>query len=562
MGRSNQDRAEAKAQDIEHSPNIVGMAALAKNQSKEFQKQFEEFLQIMARGEQVSASISGNKKLADAVQKEFMSAYDTFMMRYSDEIYIRPLRDSAPVPGQLTFTHLETQDLEKVVTGIYQKKAHTIDGVQIDNIIKSIKKAIRLNREEVQLDNSLIEITPNLFWDGKTGDFSDTPNGLCARRLFDTKMGGKNIVKYEPHAFDEYKGKIQQYANFTLQELESSNGDLREDPRLDFISTWADGNHETYMDILRMFASNFMEPKPFGVYMLVGEGRNGKSVCIGLLHTLFGTNNTTRIQIKQLGEWHYNLEFANTLLNAPDEEENKIIEDQALFKSLADHGEVKLARMARQDALTVRGDFMIVVPMNHTPKWPKDGAEACIRRTRIIAFNADLSKEDAKPVDFAKETFTPKRIAFLLGTVLGIAKYYLSHPFPDSSAMVEEREALEKEMVSGKVYRERLQKYFNGYKKRTLKKDYELWCQNKNLPKQPDNSFARLFKKYEIGNKKRFSVSYSKSELGYRINSGKNLLYDEFKIPERNNKTIGQCHDEGFSVVTILDQIYDEEEDD
>lgn len=551
----------AEAFSIEESPQVQGMAALAKTCPKEFQVQFSEFLQVLAQGQSITPTITGNKKIADEVQREFLARYDAFLMRYSEEIYVRPLKDGSPIPGSLTYRHLEAQDLEKAVTKIYQEKARTVDGQQIDNIIKSLKKVIRVNREEVQLDNSLIEITPNLFWDGKDGTFSDVPNGLCARRLFDTRMGGKNVVKYPTGAFDEYADKIVQYADFVKQEMDDHEGDLREDPRLDFISTWADGNHETYMDILRMFASNFMEPKPFGVYMLVGEGRNGKSVCIGLLHTLFGTSNTTRIQIKQLGEWHYNLEFANTLLNAPDEEENKIIEDQALFKSLADHGEVKLARMARQDALTVRGDFMMIVPMNHTPKWPKDGAEACIRRTRIIAFNADLSKEDAKPIDFAQETFTPKRVAFLLGTVLGVARYYLSHPFPDSNAMVEERKALEEEMVSGKVYRERLQKYFSGYKKRTLKKDYELWCENRRLAKQPDNSFNRLFKKYEVGNKRRFSVSSSKSELGYRMSPGKNLLYSEFVLPEFDNISVGQCHERGWSVVAMLDNEYEEDND-
>lgn len=548
--------------DIESSPQVQGMVALAKTLPKKMQTEFDQFLQIMSQGLSVSATVTGAKKISDEVQKAFFERFEAFIMRYSDVIYVRPLHEGSPVQNALTYDMLEPQDLEKIVTSIYKEKTHTVDGQQIKNIMDSLHKAIRVEREEVQLDNSLIEVTPNMFWDGKTGTFSAEPNGVCSRRLFNTNMEGKNIVKYPAHAFDEYADDIQHYADFTCAELEEHDGDLKEDLRLDFISTWADGDHETYMDILRMFASNFMEPKPFGIYMLIGEGRNGKSVCIGLLHTIFGTQNTTRIQIKQLDEWHYNLEFANTLLNAPDEEENKIIEDQALFKSLADHGEVKLRRMARQDALAVRGDFMIIVPMNHTPKWPKDGAEACIRRTRIIAFNADLSKEDAKPVDFAKETFTPKRVAFLVGTALGIARYYLTHPFPDSKAMVKEREALEEEMVSGKVYRERLQKYFNGYKIREMEKDYELWCEAKHLPRQPSRSFKRLFQKYEAKGETTFSLSSSKSKRGYRMSPGKNLLYKDFTLPEFNNATVKQCHDSGWSVVAMLDNEYEELQND
>lgn len=937
--------------DVESSPQIQSMAALAKTLPKKIQKEFDNFLQILAQGLSVSATVTGAKHISDEVQKTFFERLDAFIMRYSDVIYARPLHEGHPVQGALTYDMLELQDFEKVVTAIYKEKTRTVDGQQIKNIMDSLRKAIRLEREEVQLDNSVIEITPSLFWDGKDGSFSEEPKGLCSRRLFNTSMEGKNVVKYPPHAFNEYADKIRRYVDVTTQELEESDGDLHEDPRLSFISTWADGDHETYMDIIRMFASNFMEPKPFGIYMLIGEGRNGKSqicdfvkimsyhlnnstgkrewqyinhgdlqagdyvlswegkptkvthlwpeksrpcyritlsdgrtvecsdthewavvpehclsghrprvrdvhgrptderytvpikryepdmweimstkeimedykapdiskegwkrvnakyyippahpvtlpeqdlpidpyvlgiiigdahitpkgdvrisgmdpelieavtgrpalieekktakskagitnysgttahykddllsfgltgkrsyekfippiyligsieqryallrglldtdgyishgkvnsknnqvefsttskqladqvrslvfslggsatihermgkyklpdgsykttrpnyrlfirtlenpfrlprkascwrpqkwlgytaitnieyigdlpcqcitvddpyhlyqvtenyvpthnCCIGLIHTIFGTKNTTQIQIKQLGEWHYNLEFANTLVNAPDEEENKLIEDQALFKSLSDHGEVRLARMARQDALSVRGDFMMIVPMNHTPKWPKDGAEACIRRTRIIAFNADLSSEDAKPINFAKETFTPERVSFLIGTAMGVARYYLSHPFPDSKAMVKEREALEEEMVSGKVYRERLQKYFNGYKIREMEKDYELWCEVKNLPKQPARSFKRLFQRYEAKGETTFSVSSSKTKKGYRMSPGKNLLYKDFVLPEFNNTTVKQCHDRGWSVVAMLDGLYEEE---
>lgn len=545
--------------DIESSPQIQSMVALAKTLPKDFQVNFDSFLQIITQGLSVSATVTGTKRVSNEVQKTFFERFEAFIMRYSDVIYVRPLYNGVPVQNSLTYDMLEPQDLEKIITTIYEEKTHTVDGQQIDNIIKSIKKSIRTKREEVQLDNSLIEITPTMFWDGKTGAFSSEPQGICSRRLFNTNMEGKNIVKYPAHAFDEYADDIRRYADLTTQELEESDGDLKEDPRLDFISTWADGDHETYMDIIRMFASNFMEPKPFGIYMLIGEGRNGKSVCIGLIHTIFGTKNTTQIQIKQLGEWHYNLEFANTLVNAPDEEENKLIEDQALFKSLSDHGEVKLARMARQDALSVRGDFMMIVPMNHTPKWPKDGAEACIRRTRIIAFNADLSSEDAKPINFAKETFTPERVSFLIGTVMGVARYYLTHPFPDSKAMVKEREALEEEMVSGKIYRERLQKYFNGYKIREMEKDYELWCDAKHLPQQPARSFKRLFQRYEAKGETTFSVSSSKTKKGYRMSPGKNLLYKDFVFPEFNNATVKQCHDKGWSVVAMLDGLYEEE---
>ena len=113
-------------------------------------------------------------------------------------------------------------------------------------------------------------------------------------------------------------------------------------------------------------------------------------------------------------------------------------------------------------------------------------------------------------------------------------------------------------MVSGKAYRERLQKYFNGYKIRELEKDYKLWCEAKQLPQQPSRSFKRLFQKYNVRGDTNFSVSSSKTKKGIRMSPGKNLLYNDFVVPEFNNITVKQCHDRGFSVVAMLDNEYEE----
>jgi len=114
------------------------------------------------------------------------------------------------------------------------------------------------------------------------------------------------------------------------------------------------------------------------------------------------------------------------------------------------------------------------------PEWKGTDAEACIRRARVIPFRADLSQNDNKNFNFEEATYTPERMVHFLGTILGLAKYYMKREFPESDSVATQREILKENMISYRVYYVVFVKYFGKYLKlRDIYDDYTIWCRDR-----------------------------------------------------------------------------------
>lgn len=516
---------------------------------------FAKALECYLNGQALTPVVQGPNKIRDDIRKALREKYDMMAVKQVDGVYYLKEKNR-----EKSYHPIDKDDLTNIVTNLYEKVSGTLDGPHIDKILNTLDKDIRRTMEVPRIDNTIIEICPDYYWDTSTGQLTDDiPEGMyCARRLFDTPKASKNIVRYNSEDIARYAKLLKNVIDQTVATLEESGGDLPDDSRLSFISTWACNDHEIYMDILRMMASNFMSPKPFGSYILRGQGRNGKSVCVGLLHSILGTRNTTRISMSEINNWHKYLQLANTMMNAPDEEEDKALADQAMFKIIADHGDIELDIMRGQQPLKVEANFQIISPANHDPEWTGTGAQACIRRARIIPFEADLSDKDSSAKNFAQETFTPNTVMYLLGVILGIARYYLAHPFPDSKTMKQERQMLVESMVSYKVYYEHLNRYFGMYNKlREVFTDYVCWCKQNGFTVKPFDDFKDVFKPSQ-----RRATSYHNGKVNlsrvYRMNSHKTCFHSDYRIEgHESSGSIAEMNDGGRSIVTELDNMYE-----
>ena len=438
--------------DPQDSPSVTAaMQVLRADPSipKEFIQGISSYLEAQITGEGVKVTLSNVKKVNHEVLSRTLDGYDILALRGTDQTYyIRPQQNGQPL--QAIYEPIDKEDFINLVTDAYEKTTGTVDGSAIDKICDSLDKKIRKERTIPRVDNTIIQVTPTKFWNTENGDLTDdVPKGkLCFRRLFNTVKPSRHIVKYPDGTFYDYGYILEEYVDETFAELTLSKGDLEEDDDFEFIKTWACNDHGRYMDILRMFATFFMKEKPLGTYILEGNGRNGKSSLIGLIHTLMGTRNTSRLQLAELGNWHKNHCLANTLVNAPDEEKPGTLEDTDLFRTIADHGDIELDVMRGQKPISISCDFQCVSASNHMPHWEGTDAEACIRRARIIPLRADLSANDNKSFNFEEETYTPERIIHFLGVVLGIARYYMDKDFPESDSVATQRELLQENMIS------------------------------------------------------------------------------------------------------------------
>lgn len=529
------------------------------NIPKEIVQKMASVLEAEINNDGVKVTLSNAKQLNHAVLQKALAKNELVAIEGVSRYYRREIDPETGMPLDEVYSPVKKEDIVKEITKAYKEVTGTTDGPAIDNLWNSLDKDVRLENSLPEVDNTLIQLLPGNFWNTETGDIYDyIPDGMkCFRKLFDTSSNKiKHVVMYGPHDFDGYELVLKGFIKATMSELKEKGGDLAENEDFEFLTTVACGNHDRYMDLLRMFATFFMKNKPLGTYILEGNGRNGKSGIIGLIHTIMGENNTSRLQLAELGNWHKNHCLADTLVNAPDEEKKKALEDTDLFRVIADHGVIELDVMHGQEPLNVTCDFQCVSASNHLPEWEGTDAEACIRRARIIQFRADLSGEDKKNKDFEKETYTPSRIIHFLGVVLGIARYYMTRDFPESNGIQVMRTILQENMVSYRLFYTSFISFFGKYHiLRDVYADYVIWCKDKGYKINKYDDFTEAFNE---SRERATSHREGKVHLPnvYRVSNLQTCFYKDWVCPEAPNYgTIEQMHESGVSVLSIMEHL-------
>lgn len=552
--------AKAEPFDPQNSQSVSAAMTLLRadpNVPKDFLRRISETLEAEITGDDIKIPLPGAKRVKHNVLTDITKSYDILAVKGTDQVYYaRPVRDGYPL--STVYEPMDREELTNIVTDAYERITGIVDGADVERILDSLDKKIRKERTIPRVDNTLIQLIPGRYWNTENGDLYEelASDDVCFRRLFNTPKASRHIVHFKDGAFDDYAEYLDDTVSKTVNALWRNDGDLKEDPDFEFISVWAAGDHGIYMDILRMFATFFMKEKPLGTYILEGNGRNGKSSLIGLIHTLMGTKNTSRLQLAELGNWHKNHCLANTLVNAPDEEKPGTLEDTDLFRTIADHGDIELDVMRGQKPLSITCDFQCVSASNHMPEWKGTDAEACIRRARIIPFRADLAENDNKNYNFEEETYTPKRLVHFLGVVLGVAKFYMDKDFPESESVAVQREILQESMVSYRIYYDSFTSFFGKYDKlRTVYDDYAIWCKDRGYQINKYNEFKDAFNASR-GKRTHHSDRRVDRIVVFRVSKLDACFYDEWLIPEATNYgTIRQMHEEGISVVTVLEKL-------
>ena len=250
-------------------------------------------------------------------------------------------------------------------------------------------------------------------------------------------------------------------------------------------------------------------------------------------------------------------EISTTLLNAPDEEDEKAIDAQATFKSISDHGLLTLSVMRENKPLKVNCDFMSFFPMNHVPDWKGTGAAACLKRTLVLPFYADLSEYDKKNYNFAEETFTPDLMCEFIGYILAFANYYSHHELKFSPTMLKEQALLEEEQDSALAYLRLFEKYFYGFSSISLlHADYFNWCRANDFRAHSKAELRFVFRQY-LANRKSIAVKGAiKKAYCVANKSSRVLLTDDARYPEVGS--VEDLHEKQLSVVERLEAYYAE----
>lgn len=451
--------------------------------------------------------------------------------------------------GEILFEPLEDRLLErwarKLFTGCY--------GEFCTRDVEEVKKQVKMMvEEEIERPSSeILMVSEHIFWDKGNGELTPDPGDKgIFYRLMNTKEATKGIVKIPPFSPAQEKVLWDTYAR-VKGEIEKGVEEERFEP----LKVWANGNHDVYMDLHRAHAYMFLKKKPVGAYMLIGERRNGKSAYAKMTHTIMGTENTSAVQLGKLNDWHGNHKLIGSLMNAPDEEDDAILDKAAMFKTVADHGQVGLDVMGSNHQAFLTCDFMCFFPMNHIPNWKGSGAGACVARSLIIPFTAKLAARDNSNDDFAERTFTADFMAEYLGSVFAYAWYYHRHNIVWSDTMLRYQASYEEDLNNASVYKQLFEKYFDGYTKFSLLyDDYQLWCRETGSKFKSRDELKVVFGEYVSAKRTSIRVG-KKAKAAQRVPQYEHsVMHEEFVGKGLESyKTVEHLHKAGMSVVSTLE---------
>ncbi len=418
-------------------------------------------------------------------------------------------------------------------------------------------------REKImETDQDYIAVSNNLIFDAvskrlvKPEDLPD-PFPRVYHKMFDSDQVSGDQVKVAPLTPAQEDILVDEY-NSTMAILESGGfpHNIQE------IDDWACGEDDVYRDIIYMYSTAFMKDKPLGVFFPIGVGRNGKSSCIDLWASLVGTNYTARVPLDKMGDRHYLHTLQKAVINIPDETSEDIVKDDATFRMVAAHSENDYEKMASNNSIKVKYNFMMACPMNHVPKWNGgQSADTCVTRTHPIPFNADFRKTDLIASSWGQEHFTGDFMAKLAGQVLATSSFYSTHKWEETPTMIMERQVVREETASKYEYFKLWSAVFDGFEKFELvDNDYRNWCEARELDAEPMKRTELLWRKYTRTNvtnprNGREMRAYRNRKEGLN----RAVMMSDFRFPSKNEQLMNG-HDlqhfqqNGGSIIYALEE--------
>lgn len=127
-------------------------------------------------------------------------------------------------------------------------------------------------------------------------------------------------------------------------------------------------------------------------FILIGDKANGKSTYLDMIKTLLGDENTSALDLNELGDRFKTAELFGKLANIGDDIGDEFIPNPAIFKKLTSGDRLNAERKG-QDPFDFNSYAKLLFSANNIPRI-KDKSGAVIDRLIIIPFNATFSPND------------------------------------------------------------------------------------------------------------------------------------------------------------------------
>lgn len=164
------------------------------------------------------------------------------------------------------------------------------------------------------------------------------------------------------------------------------------DTVLRFLNDVSQGDEDTMSNLMEAIGLCMYRGTELGVYLVLkGEGSNGKSTYINLLHAVLGADNVTTLDMKTIGDKFQTVPLMGKLANLGDDISNETIRGSctAIIKKIVT-GEYVSAEYKGGETVSFRPYATLVFSCNDMPELG-DSSHGMLRRIHPVPFVAKFS---------------------------------------------------------------------------------------------------------------------------------------------------------------------------
>lgn len=232
-------------------------------------------------------------------------------------------------------------------------------------------------------------------------------------------------------------------------------------------------------------------------FILIGDKSNGKSTYLDMIKTLLGTENTSSLDLKELGDRFKTAELFGKLANIGDDIGDDFIANPAAFKKLVSGESMNVERKG-QDPFDFNNYSKLLFSANNIPRI-KDKSGAVINRLVIIPFDARFSKNDSDYDPYIKYKLRQDEcMEYLIQLgIVGLKRVLSSYSFTKSDRV--EKELHEYEVNNNPIlifFEETSVDEIENESTREVYKQYQEFCISNHFQPMSNIEFSKQVKKH------------------------------------------------------------------
>ena len=209
-------------------------------------------------------------------------------------------------------------------------------------------------------------------------------------------QSGANYVAFNNGIFNINTGKLEEFRPDVIvkNKIPHNYNYNAYDETMDAVLDRISCNDDSIRDLLEEVAGYvfYRRNELRKAFIFIGDKANGKSTYLDCITTMVGEDNTTALDLKELGDRFRTAELFGKLICAGDDIGDEFIPNPAVFKKIVSGDPIVVERKG-QDPFTLYNYAKPIFSANNIPRI-KDKTGAVLDRLVIVPFNASFSKND------------------------------------------------------------------------------------------------------------------------------------------------------------------------